>query len=121
MQSVVIVCDQAPIGTNSAAEVIRIGSGLAALGDSVACKVIFMGDAVYLLAKRLNPPAVNQDAVAEVLEMANLSDLPIYVQDESLAVAGLTRDDLADMGSLAVATTEEIAKFLEEADACFRY
>jgi sulfur relay (sulfurtransferase) DsrF/TusC family protein len=121
MKSVVIVCDQSPIGSNAAAESIRIGSGLAGLGDSVPCKVILIGDAVHLVTKQLNPPAVNQDSFAEVLEMADLSDLPVFVHDASLAEAGLTRDDLVEMGSLSVATTEEIAIFLEEADMCFRY
>jgi len=121
MQSVVIMCDQSPVGTNAPAEVVRIGSGLKALGETVACKVIFAGDAVYLVSKRVHPDAVKADSFAEILEMAELSELPLYVVDTALEEAGLAREDLIDYTGLSIVTLEDVASFLAEADTCFWY
>jgi sulfur relay (sulfurtransferase) DsrF/TusC family protein len=121
MQSVVIMCDQSPVGTNAPAEVIRIGSGLKALGETVACKVIFTGDAVHLVSKTANPGAVRGDSLTEILEMAELSELPIYVVDVALADAGIKREDLIEYSGLSVVTLEDVATFLVEADSCFWY
>jgi sulfur relay (sulfurtransferase) DsrF/TusC family protein len=121
MQSIVILCDQSPVGTNAPAEAIRIGSGLKALGDTIGCKVVFTGDAVHLMSKNTNPGAVRADSFAEILEMAELSELPLYVVDSALADAGMAREDLITYNGLSVITTEDVAKLLAEADCCFWY
>ena len=58
VQSVLIISDQSPVGKNFAAETIRIGSGFVALGEFIDCRIVFMGDAVYLLNKNASPEAV---------------------------------------------------------------
>ena len=77
VESIIIMTDRSPVGVNSAVEVIRMGAGLVALGDTVATKVVLSGDAVLLMAKGANPAAVQQDMVESVMEMADLSDLEI--------------------------------------------
>ena len=77
VDSLVILCDSAPVGKNSAIEAIRMGSGLVALGETVQTTVVFDGDAVLMLAKNADPAAVNQDTYDAVMEMADLSDLEI--------------------------------------------
>jgi sulfur relay (sulfurtransferase) DsrF/TusC family protein len=113
--------DQSPIGKNSAAEAIRIASGFVALGEYIDCKIVFMGDAVYILNKNANPEAVGLDNLDEVLEMADLSDLELYVIDSALYDAGLTKDDLIEYENLKIINIEELTNLIEEAQTSFRF
>jgi sulfur relay (sulfurtransferase) DsrF/TusC family protein len=121
VESVLIISDQSPIGKNSAAEAIRIASGFVALGEYIDCKIVFMGDAVYILNKNANPEAVGLDNLDEVLEMADLSDLELYVIDSALSEAGLTKDDLIEYENLKIINIEELTNLIEEAQTSFRF
>ncbi len=121
VESVVIVCDQSPVGKNTTAETVRLGSGFVALGEMLECKVVYLGDAVYLLAKDVDFGAIHQDPVAEILEMADLSELEIWVLDSALKDAGMTQDDLIEYEFLKVVGVKEIAEAIGEADVTFRY
>ena len=121
VESVVVITDQSPIGKNSAAEAIRIGSGFVALGEYVNCQVVFTGDAVFLLNKNANPQAVGMDSNDEVVEIADLSDLELYIIDTDLKNAGMTEDDLIEYESLKVITVEELSELIDQADLAFRF
>ena len=121
VQSVLIISDQSPVGKNFAAETIRIGSGFVALGEFIDCKIVFMGDAVYLLNKNISPEAVGMDTTDEVLEMADLSDLELYVIDSALDDAGLSKEDLIDYENLKIINLDELTNLIENADTCFRF
>jgi sulfur relay (sulfurtransferase) DsrF/TusC family protein len=121
VESVVVITDQSPVGKNSAAEAIRIGSGFVALGEYVNCQVVFTGDAVYLLNKNAVPNAIGMDPNDEVLEIADLSDLELYIIDTDLKNAGMTEDDLIEYESLKVITVEELSDLIDQADLTFRY
>ncbi len=121
VESVLIISDQSPIGKNSAAEAIRIGSGFVALGEFIDCKIVFMADAVYLLSKNTFPEAVGMDSMNEVLEMADLSDLELYVVDSSLYDAGLTKEDLIEYENLKIINFDELTELIENANTCFRF
>jgi len=121
IESVVIITDQSPMGKNSALEAIRIGSGFVALGEYVNCQIVFTGDAVYLLNKNAKPEAVGMDSLDEVMEIAELSDLELYVLDESLKDAGMSVDDLVEYELLKIITIEDIVDLIENADTSFRF
>ena len=121
VESVVVITDQSPIGKNSAAEAIRIGSGFVALGEYVNCQVVFTGDAVYLLNKNAVPDAVGMDPNDEVLEIADLSDLELYIIDSDLKNAGMTEDDLIEYENLKVITVDELSDLIDQADLAFRF
>ncbi len=121
VESVVIISDQSPIGRNSAVEAIRIGSGFTALGEFIDCKIVFMGDAVYLFNKNCNPEAVGMDPLAEVLEMADLSDLEVYIIESALTDAGFTKADMIDYENLKIIGYDELTDLIANADTCFRY
>ena len=121
VQSVVVISDQSPIGRNSAIEAIRIGSGFTALGEYIDCKIVLMGDAVYLFNKYCNPEVVGMDPLTEVMEMADLSDLEVYLVDTALTEAGLSREDLTDYENLKVIDHDELTDLIANADTCFRY
>ena len=121
VESVVMICDSSPIGKNSAAEAVRLGAGWVALGEMLDCKLILIGDAVYLLAKKSDPTVVGLDANDQVLEIADLSELEIIILDTALADAGLTGDDLVDYKALSVAGWDEITNIIDEADTTFRF
>ncbi|MFW9951707.1 MAG: DsrE family protein [Candidatus Thorarchaeota archaeon] len=121
VESVVIITDQSPIGKNSAAEAIRIGSGFVALGEYVGCKVVFTGDAVYLLNKNADPKAVGTDSMEEILEMAELSDLELYVIDSALYEAGMTEQDLIEYENLKVINIDQLTELIEQTNTCFRF
>ena len=121
VESVVIITDQSPVGKNSAVEAIRIGSGFVALGEFIDCKVVFTGDSVYLLNNNADPTAVGMDPIDEVIEMADLSDLELYVLDSALEEAGLTNSDLIEYENLKVVSLDEITELIDQADTCFRF
>ncbi|MBA7631916.1 hypothetical protein ES703_39453 [subsurface metagenome] len=121
VESVVVISDKSPIGRNSAIEAIRIGSGFTALGEFIDCKVVFTGDAVYLFNKNCNPEAVGMDPLTEVLEMADLSDLEVYIIESALSEAGLTKEDLFDYENLKIIDYDELTDLIASADTCFRY
>lgn len=120
VDSLVILCDSAPVGKNSAIEAIRMGSGLMALGETVQTTVVLDGDAVLMLAKDADPAAVNQDTYDAVMEMADLSDLEIRVVQEALDEAGLGQDDLRSYGKLQAISRAKLAAMLSSAGAAFR-
>lgn len=121
VESVVIITEQSSIGKNSAVEAIRIGSGFVALGEIIDCKVVFTGDAVDFLNKNANPTVVGLDSISEPLEIADLSDLELFVIDNSLEDLGLTADDLIEYENLKVINYEQLADLIEEADVCFKF
>lgn len=121
VESVVVISDVSPIGRNSAVEAIRIGSGFTALGEYIDCKIVLTGDAVYLFNKHCNPEVVGMDPLAEVLEMADLSDLEVYLIDSALKEAGFREEDLVEYENLKVINYDDLAELISNADTCFRY
>jgi len=121
VQSVVIISDKSPIGRNSAIEAIRIGSGFTALGEYIDCKIVFMGDAVYLFNKNCDPEAVGMDSLTEVIEMADLSDLEVYIIESALNDAGLTKDDLIEYENLKIINYDDLTELIADADTSFRF
>ena len=121
VESAVIITDQSSIGKNSAVEAIRIGSGFVALGEIIDCKVVFMGDAIDLLNKNADPTIVGLDSTSETMEIADLSDLELYIIDTALEEAGLTSEDLIEYENLKVISIDELADLIDEADVCFRF
>lgn len=120
VKSVVIISEQSPIGKNFALEAIRIGSGFT-LGESIDCKIILMGDAVYLFNKDCDPETVGMDSLDEVLEMADLSDLEVFIVEPALNDAGLTKEDIIDYEKLKIIDYNELTNLIAKADTCFRY
>ena len=121
VESAVIITDQSSVGKNSAVEAIRVGSGFVALGEIIDCKVVFMGDAIDLLKKNADPTIVGLDSTSETMEIADLSDLELYVIDTALEEAGLTTEDLIEYENLKVISIDELADLIDEADVCFRF
>jgi len=121
IESVVVISDKSPVGRNSAIEAIRIGSGFTALGEFIDCKVVFTGDAVYLFNRQCNPEAVGMDPLTEVLEIADLSDLEVYLVESALTEAGLTKDDLVEYENLKIIDYDELTELIANADTTFRY
>jgi len=121
VESVVIISDQSPIGRNYAIEAIRIGSGFTALGEYIDCKIVFMGDAVYLFNKYTKPETVGLDSLEEVLEMADLSDLEVYIIESALIEAGLSKEDLIEYENLKIINYDDLADLIANADTCFRF
>ncbi|MFX1324953.1 MAG: DsrE family protein [Promethearchaeota archaeon] len=121
VESVVIISDRSPIGKNSTIEAIRIGSGFTALGEFIDCKIVLTGDAVYLFNKSCKPELVGMDSLEEVLEMADLSDLEVFIIESALAEAGMTEDDLTEYENLKVINYDELTDLIANADISFRF
>ncbi len=121
VKSVVILCEDSPIGKNSAIEAIRMGAGIMAVGDLEECKIIFMGDSVYFLSKNFDPEKVNMDVPSNIFRMMELSDLDVYVLDSALEIAGIKQSDLVDFDNVKVASSKEISKLILQADVTYRY
>ncbi len=121
VKSVVILCEDSPIGKNSTVEAIRMGAGIMAVGDLEECKIVFMGDSVYFLSKRFDPEKVNRDAPSNIFRMMELSDLEVYVLDSALEIAGIKRSDIIEFDNLKIVSIKEISKLIIEADVTYRY
>jgi len=121
VKSVVIICDQSPFGKNSVLESIRLGAGITAVGDIDNCKIIFLGDAVYFLNKNLKPEALNMESFLNFYRMIELADIEIYALDTALEVAAIEHSELLEFDNVNVVSLKEIAQFILEAEATFRY
>lgn len=121
VKSVVILCEDSPIGKNSAVEAIRLGAGIMAVGDLDECKIVFMGDSVYFLSKKFDPEKVNRDAPSNIFRLMELSDLEVYALDSALEVAGIKDSDLIEYENVKIANIQEISKLILEADVTYRY
>ena len=121
IKSIIIVCEDSPFGKNSVIEMIRMATGLLAIGDLDNCQVIFMGDSVYFLNKSLNPEAINVDPFSNIMRLIELSDIEVYVHDEALNSAGLEQSDLISYENLKIVSNEEISQLILEADMTFKY
>jgi len=120
-ESIVIICEDSPIGKNSVIESIRMAAGILAVGDIENCKVILIGDAVYFLNRNLNPEVLNIDSFSDIMRLIDFSEIEIYALDEALNVAGMDRSDLIQYDNLKIVNVYEISKLILEADMCFRY
>jgi sulfur relay (sulfurtransferase) DsrF/TusC family protein len=121
VKSVVILCEESPIGKNSAVEAIRMGAGIMAVGDLDECRIIYMGDSVYFLSKNFDPEKVNREKTSNIFRLMELSDLEVYALDSALEAAGIKHSDLIEYDNVKVASMQEISKFILEADLTFRY
>lgn len=121
VNSIIILCEDSPIGKNSAVESIHMATRLLAVGDIDECKVIFVGDAVYFLNKNLNPAALNIDSFSNTMRLIELSDLEVYILDEALEVADMDHYDLISNDNLNVVSAKELSNLVLEADMSFKY
>jgi len=121
VKSVVILCEDSPIGKNSALEVIRMAAGIMAVGDLDKCKIVFIGDSVYFLSKNFDPEKVNMENPSNIFRMMELSDFEVYALDSALEIAGIEPSDLIDFDNVKIASWKEISAFILEADVFYRY
>ena len=120
VKSILIISDQSPIGNNSTAESIRMGSGLMAYGE-VDVKIAFRGDAVFFLSKGLNPEAINMDPITPILRLMGLANIEIYVLEDSLQRAGLSHSDLIAYENLKIINEKDIASLILNSEVSFRF
>ena len=121
MDSVLILCDKSPFGTNSAYEAIRLGAGYLGLGEDIDCKVLLYGDAVLTVRKNLVIEKIGMDSMEEGLEMADLSELPIIVTQEDMDRRGMNKEELFEFEEIPiqVINRSEISKIITEFDSVF--
>jgi hypothetical protein len=55
------------------------------------------------------------------MEIADLSDLELYVVDTALTNAGMSADDLVEYEKLKIITIDEVVELIENADTSFRF
>ena len=120
-KSVVIICDDSPIGKNSAIEAMRMGAGITAIGDLDECKIIFMGDSVYIFGKSFNPEKINMDSIDNIFHMLELSDIDVYILDSALINAGLSIDDLIKLENINIVSLKEISEYILKADVTYKF
>lgn len=121
VKSIVIICEDSPIGKNSVVESIRMATGILAIGDIEKCKVILMGDAIYFLNRNLNPKVLNIDNFSDIMRLMDFSEIEIYALDDALLIAGIDHSDLIQYNNLKIVNFNEVSKLILEADMCFRY
>ncbi len=121
VKSIIIICEESPIGKNSVVESIRMAAGILAVGDVENCKVILLRDSIYFLNKHLNPKAVNMDEFTDIFRLIELSNLEIYVHDEALSIAGLNPTDLILLDNVKIVDNKKISQLILEADMSFKY
>ncbi len=121
MDSVLILCDKSPFGTNSAYEAIRLGAGYLGLGEDIDCKVLLYGDAVLTVKNNLAVDKIGVDTMDEGLEMADLSELPIIITQEDMDRRGMNKDELFEFedSPIQIIKRVEIPKIMMEFDTVF--
>ena len=98
-----------------------MGAGITVLGDLDECKIIFMGDSVYLLNKSFNPASVNMGTMDNIFNMLELSDIEVFVLDKALEIAGLSDKDIIEFENVNIASIKEISKYILKADFTYRF
>jgi len=119
VKSVIIICEDSPIGKNSVVESIRMATGILAVGDIEQCRMVLMGDAIYFLNKALNPEILNFDNYSNIIKLIEFSELEIYVLDKALEIAGIKQSDLISYNNIKVVNINEISKLILD-DQFFR-
>ncbi|WP_371806333.1 DsrE family protein [Candidatus Lokiarchaeum ossiferum] len=121
MDSVLILCNKSPFGSNSAYEAIRLGAGYLGLGEDIDCKVLLYGDAVLTVKNNLMVEKIGMDSMEEGLEMADLSELPIIVTQEDMNRRGMNKEELFEFEEIPiqVISRSEISKIIMEFDSVF--
>jgi sulfur relay (sulfurtransferase) DsrF/TusC family protein len=121
VKSVIIICEDSPIGKNSAIEAIRMGSGITAVGDLDECKIVFMGDSVYFLSKHFDPERLNIEVPSNIFKLMELSDIEVYALDSALKIAGIKETDVVEFDNVKVANIQEISNIILDAEITYRY
>ena len=120
VESVLILCDKGPFGTNSAVEAIRLGSGYIGLGEDVECKDAFMGDAVLVMKNNLQPEQIEMDTMEEALEMADLTDMEIFLIKEDMDARGMTKEDIIEYENVSIISIKELSGVINQFGAVFK-
>jgi sulfur relay (sulfurtransferase) DsrF/TusC family protein len=121
VQNIIIICENSPIGKNSALESIRMGAGISAVGDLNSVKIVFIGDSVLILSKNYNPKAVSMDENSNIFRMLELADIEVYVLDNAMKNLAMGEADLLDYDNIHVINVKELAEIILEADAIYNY
>ena len=122
MDSVLVICNRGPFGSDSAYESIRLGSGFMGLGEDINCKILFHGDAVLSVKKNLNSGKIGMDTYEDGMEMADLSELPIIVIEEDLMTRGMTTADLFEFEDVPIQVIKEnqLGEIMAQFDSVFQ-
>ncbi|MFW9936195.1 MAG: DsrE family protein [Candidatus Thorarchaeota archaeon] len=121
VKSIVIICEDSPIGKNSNVEAIRMGAGITVMGDIENCNIIFMGDAVHFLSKNIKPEALHMDDNSNIYRMMELSEINIFALDSALEIAGLDPSDIVNFENVKIVSLKDVARMILEADITYRY
>jgi len=121
VENIILICDNSPIGNNSALESIRMGAGISAIGDLNSVKIVFIGDSVLLLSKNYNPKAVYMDDNSNIFRMLELADIDVYALDIAMKNLALEETDLLEYDNIHVINVKELSEIILEADAIYNY
>ena len=109
--TVAILMRKAPYGSVYTAEGFRTMMGIAVFEMDIS--VVFMDDGVYALAKGQDPEDLDMKPLGDGFPLlGNFGVSRFYVHDDSLAVRGLTVDDLVVPAE--VVSGPQIAQILED-------
>ncbi|MHA1882020.1 MAG: DsrE family protein [Candidatus Thorarchaeota archaeon] len=120
MESILILCDKSPFGTNLTAEAIRITSGFLGLGPTIDCNLVFDEDAVYFLSKEINVDKLNVDTLEEPLELLDLVDAKVFVVKKALEERGMSKSDLVDDLAIELIDESQLAEMIAQSPSSFR-
>jgi tRNA 2-thiouridine synthesizing protein C len=118
MKKFMFVNRKAPHGTIYALESLEVVLITATFDQD--CSLVFMDDGVYQLAKAQNTKAIgtkNFSPTYRALEDYDVEKL--YVERESLAVRGLTEDDL--LVPVAVLSSRELGELMASQDVVLSF
>lgn len=103
----------APYGNNLARD--GIDAVLAASVYDQALSVLFMDDGIFQLTRQQNSVGIEEKNIEQLLSAFELYDIhQIYVCSDSLAIRGMTVEDLNMGGELL--STEEVHQLFTEQD-----
>lgn len=120
MESVLILCDKGPFGTNPVFEAMRLGAGFLALEEDVDCKIVLMGDAVLFMRNNLRSDTLGMDSLEDGMEMADLSELPVVLIREDMIERGIAESDLIDYEYTEIINEIDLVKEMNSFSTIFR-
>jgi sulfur relay (sulfurtransferase) DsrF/TusC family protein len=121
VKNIIIICENSPIGKNSALESIRMGAGISAVGDLNSVKIVFTGDSVLILSKKYNPKVVNMDENSNIFRMLDLADIEVFALDIAMKNLAIQEADLLEYDNIHIINVKELSEIMLEADAIYNY
>lgn len=119
MEKILIICQKGPFGDNSTIEAFRLGAGYRGIGEEIECSILLEDNAIRVLSNSLDSSKIGINSLDQGIEMADLTELPIFIKESELRLRKMNQSDLIDYEGLHIIKKQELDNFYSQFDLIF--